>query len=66
MHHNNILAGHPGCHKTLELINYNYWWLCIAKQIQTYIIGYNAYQRTKAHHKRKHTPLNLNKILSAL
>ena len=26
---------------------------------------YNAYQRTKAHCKRKHTSLNLNKIPSA-
>ena len=65
MHYNNILAGHPGCHKTLELINCNYWWLCIVKQIQTYIIGYDVCQRTKAYCKRKHTSLNLNKILSA-
>ena len=24
IHYNNILAGHPGCYKTLELINCNY------------------------------------------
>ena len=24
IHHDNILARHPGCHKTLELINHNY------------------------------------------
>ena len=31
IHHDDILAGHPGYHKTLELINYNYWWPCITK-----------------------------------
>ena len=25
IHHNDILAGYPGHHKTLELINRNYW-----------------------------------------
>ena len=33
IHYDDILTGHPGCHKTLELINHNYWWPCIAKQI---------------------------------
>ena len=33
MHYDNILARHSGHHKTLELINYNYWWLYITKQI---------------------------------
>ena len=33
IHHNGILAKHSRCHKTLELINYNHQWLCIAKQI---------------------------------
>ena len=33
IHHDNILAKHSGRHKTLELINCNYWWPCIAKQI---------------------------------
>ena len=31
IYHDNILAEHPGYHKTLELINYNYWWPYIAK-----------------------------------
>ena len=66
MHYGNILAGHSGYYKTLELINHNYWWPCITKQIQTYIIGCNACQRTKAHHKRKYALLNPNKIFSAL
>ena len=25
IHHDDILARHPGRHKTLELINHNYW-----------------------------------------
>ena len=25
IHYDNILAGHPGHYKTLELINHNYW-----------------------------------------
>ena len=25
IHYNDILARHPRCHKTLKLINYNYW-----------------------------------------
>ena len=33
IHHDDILAGHSRHHKILELINYNYWWPCIAKQI---------------------------------
>ena len=43
MHYNNILARHSGHYKTLELINYNYWWLYIAKQIWIYIMGYDTY-----------------------
>ena len=65
MHYNNILARYFRYYKTLELINCNYWWLCIAKQIQIYIIGYAACQRTKAYYERKHALLNLNKIPSA-
>ena len=65
MHYDNILAKHFGHHKTLELINCNYWWPYIAKQIQTYIMRYDACQRTKAHCERKHTPLNPNEIPSA-
>ena len=66
IHHDNILARHPRYHKTLELINHNYWWPCITKQIQIYIIGYDTCQRTKAYYKRKHAPLNLNEIPSVL
>ena len=65
IYHDDILARHSGHYKTLELINHNYWWLCIAKQIQIYIMGCNACQRTKTHRKRKHALLNPNKILSA-
>ena len=31
IHYDNILVKHSEYHKTLELINYNYWWPYIAK-----------------------------------
>lgn len=46
-HHDNILAGHPGRWKTLELISWNYWWPGMTTFVTTYIAGCDKCQRTK-------------------
>ena len=64
VHHDDPLAGHPGRHKTHELITRSYWWPGISAQVRMYVSGCEACQRTKAHRERKHAPLNPNEIPS--
>jgi transposase InsO family protein len=35
-HHDSIVAGHPGCWKTLELISRSYWWPNMSRMIGRY------------------------------
>lgn len=42
LHHNVPTAGHPGRHKTHELITRNYWWPKIQEFIRTYVEGCEA------------------------
>jgi len=37
IHHDSIVAGHPGRHKTLELVTRNYWWPAMSQFIDRYI-----------------------------
>ena len=45
--HDSILAGHPGCAKTIELIQRDYWWPSITKDCHSYVNGCSACQRSK-------------------
>jgi len=39
LHHNTLVAGHPGQWKTLELVTQNYWWPGITMQVKNYVSG---------------------------
>ena len=45
--HDSISAGHPGCAKTTELIQQDFWWPTITKDCHAYIDGCPICQRTK-------------------
>lgn len=47
LHHDSVVAGHPGRWKTLELVTRNYWWPGISKFIASYIDGCDRCNRTK-------------------
>lgn len=57
LNHNVPLAGHPGRHKTYELITRNYWWPRLTWDVKEYVKGCEACQRTKHHRERKYSPL---------
>jgi hypothetical protein len=64
LHHEMLLAGHPGCWKTLELISCNYWWLGVSVDVKKYVLGCNTCQRNKSHNKAPYRLLQPNKVLS--
>ncbi len=47
IHHDTPAAGHPGRHKTLELVSRNYWWPNMAQFIDRYIEACNNCLRSK-------------------
>jgi hypothetical protein len=47
LHHNTLLAGHPGRWKTLELLACNYWWPGMSVNVKKYVQGCDACQRNK-------------------
>jgi hypothetical protein len=64
LHHNTLLAGHPGRWKTLELISRNYWWPGISIDVKKYVLGCDTCQRNKAHNKAPYGLLQPNKVPS--
>jgi hypothetical protein len=59
-HHDTTIAGHPGQHKTLELIKRNYWWPGMNGQAARYVRACEKCQRTKTHKGPITGPLNPN------
>jgi len=48
-HHDTPIAGHPGLHKTLELLLHDYLWPRIKNDVKIYVEGCEMCQRTKPH-----------------
>ena len=46
-HHDTPVAGHPGRHKTLELIQRNWFWPNMRKDVNKYVAACETCQRTK-------------------
>ena len=63
-HHDTPIAGHPGWHKTHELITCNYWWPTIAKDCHTYVTGCETCQYTKPSHQAPAMSLHPHSIPS--
>ena len=49
LHHDTLVGGHEGRWKMVELVERNYWWPGMIKEIGRYIDRCNAYQRNKNH-----------------
>lgn len=49
LHHNSLIAGHPGRWKTHELVSHNYWWPNMTKFITSYIAGCDLCKQTKTY-----------------
>jgi hypothetical protein len=47
LHHDSLMAGHPGRWKTLELVSRNYWWPGMSRYIAAYVKGCDKCNRTK-------------------
>ena len=47
LHHDSVMAGHPGRWKTLELVSRNYWWPGISRYVASYVKGCDRCNRTK-------------------
>ncbi|SJL06853.1 uncharacterized protein ARMOST_10195 [Armillaria ostoyae] len=60
--HDHITAGHPGIAKTRELIQREYWWPKIQKDVEAYVKGCETCQRTKSNTQAKTAPLHPNAI----
>ncbi|SJK96774.1 uncharacterized protein ARMOST_00020 [Armillaria ostoyae] len=60
--HDHITAGHPGIAKTRELVQREYWWPKIQKDIEAYVKGCETCQRTKSNTQAKAAPLHPNEI----
>ena len=54
--------GHPGIHKTTELITQNYWWPGLQKDVQKYVQGCRTCQTVKPDRQAKNAPLHPNEI----
>lgn len=60
--HDHIMAGHPGIEKTKELIQREYWWPRLRKDVERYVKGCEACQRMKTSTQAKAALLHLNVI----
>ena len=57
-HHDSALAGHPGPHKTQEMIMHNYYWPRMMDLIRQYVDGCKPCQQDKIDRTARHAPLN--------
>lgn len=65
MYHDAPLAGHPGQHKTLELITRDYWWPGISRDVKKYVNGCALCQQNKPLHRPGKVPLSPHDVPSA-
>jgi hypothetical protein len=46
-HHNTVLAGHPGRAKTFDLLDRQYYWKDMQKQVDQYVWNCHSCQRSR-------------------
>lgn len=56
-YHNSIVAGHPGIHKTLQLVQEHYWWPLMMNLVKKYVDGCAACQQMKVNTHLTSPPL---------
>jgi hypothetical protein len=65
LHHDTLLASHPGRWKTLELLARNYWWPGMSVDVKKYVQGCDACQRNKPSNEVPFGLLQPNKVPGA-
>jgi hypothetical protein len=60
--HDVITVGHPGRSKTIELIQRDFWWPSLAKDVQKYVDGCPTCQKTKPLRQKPRGLLTPNEI----
>jgi len=60
IHHDTPAAGHPGRHKTLELVSRNYWWPNMAQFVDRYIEACDNCLRSKPNLQNNYRNLQPN------
>lgn len=58
--HDSPVAGHPGKHRTLELLSQDYWWPNMSRFVDNYVKGCAVCQATKPHNHPARIPLMPN------
>ena len=53
-HHDDVLAGHFGRARTLELVGRKYYWPGLSRDVKDYVAGCDACQRSKAPRHKPH------------
>ena len=61
-HHDILTVGHPGWYKTNELVTRNYWWPGLQHDVNRYVTGCEACQRTKACRSLVKAPLQPHSV----
>jgi Integrase zinc binding domain len=39
IHHDGPMEGHPGVYRSIELVERNYWWPTLRKDVESYVSG---------------------------
>ena len=56
-HHNPPVYGHPGIKRTTQLVERNYWWPGLWRDVLEYVKGCAECQRNKVNNRPMHAPL---------
>jgi hypothetical protein len=62
LHHDTLLAGHPGWWKTLKLLSCNYWWPGMSIDVKKYVQGCDTCQRNKSTNTAPYGLLQPNEV----
>jgi hypothetical protein len=57
VHHDPPVHGHPGISKTIQIVEHNYWWPQMCKDITDYVQGCADCQRHKVNNRPTKAPL---------
>lgn len=52
LNHDDLTAGHPGRYQTTKLIQRDYWWPSISRDVQCYVAGCATCQKSKILHNK--------------
>jgi hypothetical protein len=66
LHHDGPTAGHPGRNNTLELIQRQFWWPSLRRDVNVYVAGCASCQQNKTQSQQRQVCYNLCLFLNTL